>query len=88
MLAHGPCSSASRAARDGTLDVLGTGLGDRRDLAPAGGVERGERGAVGRVEALAADQQLLRTGEELARSGPERVGEGGCVGSGCHGGSL
>ena len=61
---------------DMLLDVLGPGLSDRRDLSPAGRVKRDERGPVGGVEAFLADQQPLRTREELASSVSERIGQG------------
>ena len=86
-----PRALLQRRARRGdrALHILGPGLCDRRDLSPAGRIERGERGTVGSVEALLADQQPLGAREELACGGSERIGQcGGCVGGGCHGGSL
>ena len=90
---RGPRTVGEGGARggDGTVDVLGAGVGYLRDLAPGGRVERGKSAPVGGGDALPADQQQLRAGYECARRVPQRVGEcggGGGVGCGGHGGSL
>ena len=72
---------------DGAGDVLCAGERDLGDLAAGGRVERGERAPVGRLRALGADQETVRSGDELARRGAERVGEGVCGDCG-HAGSL
>ncbi len=71
--------------------VLCAGVGHLRDLAARCGVERRKRAPVGRLEALRANQQALRTGDERARGVSQRVGEGvrACgVDCGGHSGSL
>ncbi len=58
-----PGAVAERRARgrDRARDVLGAGERDLGDLAAGGRVERREGAPVGRLEALGADQQAVRS---------------------------
>ena len=86
---HGsPRPIFERLARrfDRPLDILGTGLGDPHDLPARGRVQRREGAPVGSLDALAADQEVLRTGEELSRGLAQRIRQGdGGLGGGGHG---
>ena len=66
---RGPRAGRERLAggRDGAVDVLGAALGDLGDLAARRGVDGGEGAPVGGLQALGADQQAVRLGDELAR---------------------